>query len=121
MAALCILSPVAWFCAYMFHPSAGGRDTSLARMSGAAWSKEEIQSPLKVGHLGGLCAPPFQILVAPFPRPSPRRVSFQDMVLQSSGSLLTLWAGNGQMYLPGTGWLVRVTSGALDAPSSGRG
>lgn len=45
----------------------------------------------------------------------------QDVVLWSSGSLFTLQAGHGETYLLGLGYLVRVTSGALDAPSSEAG
>lgn len=37
-----------WFCVYMFHPSAGGEDTSLVSMLGTAWDKENIQRPQKL-------------------------------------------------------------------------
>lgn len=55
----------------MFHPSAGGQGASLARRLGAAWGKEGNLKLPKVRDLGELGIPPFQILVAPFPRPPP--------------------------------------------------
>ncbi|XP_049747263.1 transcriptional enhancer factor TEF-5 isoform X3 [Elephas maximus indicus] len=79
-----------------------GQDTSMVRMLGAPWGKEGKWSSQKVGNLGELCPQPFQTPVTSSSKTPSLGRTPQDVDLWPSGSLPTLWAEDGQMYLPRT-------------------
>lgn len=108
MVALCIQSLVAWFSGHMFHSSAGVTWGKEGRLS----QKLEIWGNYVPSLLDScsLTSPKSPLLGA----------------LPKGCGFMVFWVpahpvGREYTDLPGQGCPVRVTSGALDAPSSGRG